>query len=89
MTLGQRWRLRRNLAIYDLWSTLHWSQRMLADVFDLPRSRIASILTEMHALGEAHRESDRSEIVVPRMVRNGLGRRIGGKNVRDVSRTGM
>lgn len=52
MTPGQRWRFRRNLAIYQL-STAGWSQRMLADVFDLPRSRIATIVKEVHALGEA------------------------------------
>ena len=42
---GKRWRFRRNLVIY----VAHrggLSQRFLADVFDLPRSRIAEIIRE-------------------------------------------
>lgn len=45
-TVGQRWRFRRNICI----AVLHragMSQRVLSDVFDLPRSRIAAIVKEM------------------------------------------
>lgn len=45
-TVGQRWKLRRNLVIY-IASQHGASQRMLADVFDLPHSRIAAILKEL------------------------------------------
>ena len=45
---GKRWRFRRNLVIY-LAHRQGLSQRMLSDVFDLPRSRIAEILKEMAA----------------------------------------
>lgn len=45
---GQRWRFRRNLVI-SLASRNGVSQRILADVFDLPRSRIASIIKEFQA----------------------------------------
>ena len=45
-TVGRRWRLRRNLVIYI--ANQHGaSQRMLADVFDLPHSRIAAIVKEL------------------------------------------
>lgn len=45
-SVGRRWRLRRNLVIYI--ANQHGaSQRMLADVFDLPHSRIAAILKEL------------------------------------------
>ncbi len=46
---GKRWKFRRNAVIY----VAHregFSQRVLADVFDLPRSRIASILKEFREL---------------------------------------
>jgi len=44
--VGQRWKFRRNLVIYI--ANQHGaSQRMLADVFDLPHSRIAAILKEL------------------------------------------
>jgi hypothetical protein len=42
-SLGRRWRFRRDLVIY-VSSRSGISQRLLADVFDLPRSRIASII---------------------------------------------
>jgi hypothetical protein len=43
---GKRWRFRRNLVIYV--AHRHGlSQRLLADVFDLPRSRIAAIIQEL------------------------------------------
>ena len=45
-TVGQRWKLRRNLVIY-IASQHGASQRLLADVFDLPHSRIAAILKEL------------------------------------------
>lgn len=51
MTPGRRWRLRRDLVI----ATAHKagiSQRFLADVFDLPRSRIAAIIKAIHERAE-------------------------------------
>lgn len=51
MTPGQKWRLRRNLAICLCWRG-GMSQRMIADVFDLPRSHIAGILKATEALAE-------------------------------------
>ena len=45
-SVGRRWKFRRNLVIYV--ANQHGvSQRMLADVFDLPHSRIAAILKEL------------------------------------------
>jgi len=47
-SVGKRWRFRRNVVIY----VAHrggLSQRHLADVFDLPRSRIAEIIREFRA----------------------------------------
>jgi hypothetical protein len=41
----KRWKFRRNVVIYVAHRN-GISQRVLADVFDLPRSRIASIITE-------------------------------------------
>lgn len=43
---GRRWRFRRNLVIYLAHRRNGLSQRLLADVFDLPRSRIAAIVKE-------------------------------------------
>lgn len=43
---GKRWRFRRNLVIYVA-HRQGLSQRLLAEVFDLPRSRIAEILDEL------------------------------------------
>jgi hypothetical protein len=48
-TAGQRWRFRRNLVIYLAHRRNGLSQRLLADVFDLPRSRIAAIVREFDA----------------------------------------
>ena len=45
VSVGRRWKLRRNLVIY-IANQQGVSQRMLADVFDLPHSRIAAILKE-------------------------------------------
>jgi hypothetical protein len=42
-TTKQRWRFRRDLVIYVA-ARQGLSQRFLADVFDLPRSRIGSIV---------------------------------------------
>ncbi|MFO0955838.1 MAG: hypothetical protein U0800_00030 [Isosphaeraceae bacterium] len=44
-SVGKRWRFRRNLVIYVAYRQ-GLSQRLLADVFDLPRSRIADIIRE-------------------------------------------
>jgi hypothetical protein len=54
-TVGQRWRFRRNLVIYVA-NRQGLSQRLLADVFDLPRSRIAEIISEFRRYEQ---ESDR------------------------------
>ena len=45
---GKRWRFRRNLAIYIL-HRQGLSQRYIADVFDLPRSRVGEIIKELSA----------------------------------------
>jgi predicted XRE-type DNA-binding protein len=44
-SIGKRWRFRRNLVIYVAHRN-GLSQRFLADVFDLPRSRISAIIRE-------------------------------------------
>jgi hypothetical protein len=54
-TASQRWRRRRDLAIYALHRRLHFSQVLLADVFDLARSRIHAIVRDIDAEGEARR----------------------------------
>lgn len=41
---GRRWRFRRDLVIYLAHRRNGLSQRFLADVFDLPRSRISAIV---------------------------------------------
>jgi len=43
---SKRWRFRRNLVIY-IASQHGASQRLLADVFDLPHSRIGAIVKEL------------------------------------------
>lgn len=48
-TRGQKARLARDLTIAFAWARLGWSHRQLADVFDLPRSRIAAILKDMES----------------------------------------
>jgi hypothetical protein len=48
-SLGRRWRFRRDLVIY-ISSRNGVSQRLLADVFDLPRSRVAAIIKDFGAL---------------------------------------
>lgn len=45
---GKRWRFRRNLVIYVAHRS-GLSQRLLADVFDLPRSRVSEIIREFRA----------------------------------------
>jgi hypothetical protein len=44
-SLGKRWRFRRNLVIYVAHRN-GLSQRLLAEVFDLPCSRISTIIHE-------------------------------------------
>jgi hypothetical protein len=44
-SVGRRWKFRRNLVIF-IASRNGVSQRLLADVFDLPLSRIAAIIKE-------------------------------------------
>ncbi len=48
---GKRWRFRRNLVIYVA-HRCGLSQRLLADVFDLPRSRVSEIIKELRAYEE-------------------------------------
>lgn len=55
-SVSKRWKFRRNLVIYVA-HRQGVSQRLLADVFDLPRSRIAEIIKD---LGKYNREADRS-----------------------------
>ena len=58
---GRRWRFRRDLVICVA-SRAGLSQRHLADVFDLPRSRIAAILKAFEAhLADAGLDPDRDE----------------------------
>jgi hypothetical protein len=47
-SVGRRWKFRRNLVIF-IASRNGVSQRLLADVFDLPHSRIAAILKEFRS----------------------------------------
>jgi hypothetical protein len=44
VSAGKKWRFRRDLVIYLAHKRNGLSQRFLADVFDLPRSRIAVII---------------------------------------------
>ena len=48
-TPGQRWRFRRNLVIYLAYRN-GVSQRFLAEVFDLPRSHISTIIRKTRNL---------------------------------------
>ncbi len=57
-SVGQRWRFRRNLAIYVL-NQNGFSQRLLADIFDLPRSSIGTILKQFAAYEPDARMVDR------------------------------
>ncbi len=47
-SVGRRWKFRRNLVIV-IASQNGVSQRLLADVFDLPHSRIAAIIKEFRS----------------------------------------
>ena len=51
-TVGMRWRFRRNLVIYVAFKN-GFSQRVLSDVFDLPRSRIGTIIKEISVIEES------------------------------------
>jgi hypothetical protein len=44
-SVGRRWTFRRNMVIF-IASRSGVSQRLLADVFDLPHSRIAAIIKD-------------------------------------------
>lgn len=55
MTVGQTWKRKRNFAIFEL-ARRGWSHRLIAEVFDLPRSHVGTICREMAALGESWRE---------------------------------
>lgn len=54
---GRRWRFRRDLVIYLAHRRNGLSQRFLADVFDLPRSRIAAIIQEFRKYEATDREA--------------------------------
>jgi hypothetical protein len=56
-TPSQRWRFRRDLVILAAWRG-GVSQRTLSDVFDLARSRIATIIERMNALAGYGRDFD-------------------------------
>jgi hypothetical protein len=49
--VGKRWKFRRNAVIYVAHRN-GFSQRFLADVFDLPKSRIASIIKEFEQFNQ-------------------------------------
>jgi hypothetical protein len=49
-SVGKKWKFRRNAVIYVAYRG-GVSQRVLADVFDLPRSRIATIIKEFAGYG--------------------------------------
>jgi hypothetical protein len=49
-SVGRKWKFRRNAVIYVAYRG-GISQGILADVFDLPRSRIASIIKEFAGSG--------------------------------------
>ena len=51
---GRKWRFRRDLVIYLAYSRNGLSQRFLADVFDLPRSRIATIVRNFSRFESSH-----------------------------------
>ena len=51
-TVGMRWRFRRNLVIFVAFKN-GFSQRVLSDVFDLPRSRIAAIIKEISVIEDS------------------------------------
>ena len=44
MTIASRWRTRRDRIIRLVYSTGCFSQRILADVFDMPQSRVSKII---------------------------------------------
>jgi hypothetical protein len=66
-SVGKRWKFRRNVVIYLAHRRNGISQRILADVFDLPRSRIASIVKEYSRFDHSRR-GDRPDDV-PRRTR--------------------
>ncbi len=60
-TVGKRWRFRRNLVIYVAFKN-GFSQRVLSDVFDLPRSRIGSIIKEVSVVDESM-DTNRNDVL--------------------------
>lgn len=52
---GRKWRFRRDLVIYLAHRRNGLSQRLLADVFDLPRSRIGAIVKGFERYDPDHR----------------------------------
>jgi hypothetical protein len=64
MTVGQKWRRKRDMVIAH--ASAVFSARYLADVFDLPRSRIAVIIAERKT---AHARIPKSSAVEPSQLR--------------------
>ena len=56
MTVGQRWRCRRDHVLYVVWRA-GVPQRLLADVFDLAPSRVAGIIARVRRQLEAKSDS--------------------------------
>lgn len=73
-TPAQRWRFRRDVVIYVAHQA-GISQRVLADVFDLPRSRIAVVIAQIAELKEERSYVDELTSYGPHaMQRPGTGR---------------
>lgn len=60
-TPAQRWRRRRDLVIYAAHRRLEFSQRYLADVFDVARSRVHEIVRQLDAEADARRRGKGDE----------------------------
>jgi hypothetical protein len=57
LSVGRAWKFRRNLVIF-LANKHGASQPLLADVFDLPHSRIAAIVKEFRSKYEGHSDGE-------------------------------
>lgn len=75
-TPGRRWRFRRNLSIF-LSHKSGMSLRMLSDVFDLPRSRVSTIVDEIQEFSEVWKSASSGDDAPPEPVA-----RYGGKTLR-------
>ena len=64
-SVGKRWKFRRNVVIY-VGHRSGISQRVLAEVFDLPRSRIAAIVKQFSAFDRDRRaDRPRTPVISP------------------------